>query len=94
MITQYDLDEIIPRITGELKIVLESELSLGNEIAEVAGGWPFSKANVWLKYRFKGKYDELNTLNYHFLGDPKNWLEHYENKDIEAMVAVRASAKT
>jgi len=94
MISKYDLDEIIPRITGELKAVLENELSLGNEIAEVAGGWPFSNANVWLKYCFKGKYDDYNTLKYYYLDDPKHWLEHYEDKSIQAMVAVRASAKT
>jgi hypothetical protein len=94
MVTKSDLDEIIPRITGELKAMLESELSLGNEIVEVAGGWPFPNANVWLKDKFKAKYDSHNTLEYHYLGDPKNWLEHYANREIGAMVAVRAAAKT
>ena len=94
MVTKYDIDEITLRLNGELQILLENELSLGNEIVEVAGGWPFSNANVWLKYRFKAKYDECTTLKYHYLNDPKHWVEHYEDKSIEAMVAVRASAKT
>ncbi len=94
MVTKYDLDEIIPRITGELKQLLDSELTLGNEIVEVAGGWPFPNANVWLKDKFKSKYNNFETLEYHYLGDIKNWLEHYADREIGAMVAVRAAAKT
>ncbi len=94
MVSEYDLDQIIPRITGELRVVLDNELTLGNEIVEVAGGWPFPNANVWLRDRFKGQYDTLKSLEYQFLGDPKNWMEHYANKGIGAMVAVRAAAKS
>lgn len=46
--------------------------------------------NVWLKKPLSQKYaTEYPSLEYAYLGDPRNWLEHYVDKEIGAMLAAK-----
>jgi hypothetical protein len=90
---QFSVGEILPRFHGPLKEILDVELSRGNSVVEVYAGWPMKIANVWLAKRFHDDYKHLHpNLRYTYLGDPKNWIEHYLDKERELMVAVSAIA--
>lgn len=92
-ISEYDLKEILPRVQGPLKKLLDAELSCGNSVVEISSGWPMREANVWLSKRFHRNYQEQYTnLKYTFLGDPKNWIEEYIDSELGLMVAVSAVA--
>ena len=92
-ISEYDLKEILPRVQGPLKGLLESELSFGNSIAEISSVWPMKKGNIWLSKRFQRDYQEqYPNLKYSDLGDPKNWIEEYIDSELGLMVAVSAAA--
>lgn len=92
-IFDYDLKEILPRVQGPLRQLLDQEISSGNSIVEIAGGWPMKNANVWLAKRFHQDYTSLFPgLTYRYLGDPKNWIEEYVDAESGLMVAVSASA--
>lgn len=93
-ILDYDLKEILPRLTGPLRIVLDRELAAGNTIAEIAAPWPMKHCNVWLAERFQADYaPEFPTLAYRWLGDPENWIEEYVDVERACMVAVGGSAR-
>jgi hypothetical protein len=47
MIHEYDLKEILPRLKGPLKNILDAEITAGNEIVEISSGWPMPQVNVW-----------------------------------------------
>jgi len=90
---EYDLQEILPRVQGPLREILDQELSSGNSIVEIAAPRPMKHANVWLAQRFREDYRErFPTLQYEYLGDPKVWVEHYLDVERGLMVAVSASA--
>jgi hypothetical protein len=92
-IYEYDLNEILPRVEGPLRELLDAELSCGNSMVEIAGGWPMEKANIWLSKRFHKNYqNQYPSLKYTYLGDPKNWIEEYIDIERGLMVAVSASA--
>lgn len=92
-ISEYDLKEILPRVQGTLKELLDAELSFGNSIVEISSVWPMEKANIWLSKRFRRGYQEqYPNLKYSYLGDPKNWIEEYIDSELGLMVAVSASA--
>ncbi|AUT66825.1 hypothetical protein [Paraburkholderia terrae] len=87
---EYDLSVLLPRLTGSLREILDAELSSGNAIVEISSGWPMSNVNVWLKNPLSQKYaTEYPSLEYAYLGDPRNWLEHYIDIESGAMVAVK-----
>ncbi len=89
----YDLKEILPRLQGSLKEVLNREISAGNSITEISAPWPMKNANVWLAKRFHEDYTtRFPNLRYRYLGDPKNWIEEYIDVEGGFMVAVSASA--
>lgn len=92
-IYDYDLKEILPRLQGPLRIVLDRELAAGNVITEITTPWPMKNCNVWLARRFHNNYgSEFPSIEYTYLGDPKNWIEQYIDKEHGSMVAVSASA--
>ncbi|TDG09783.1 hypothetical protein E1N52_04455 [Paraburkholderia guartelaensis] len=88
MIHDYDLSVILPRLSGPLRELLDAELSIGNTMVEISSGWPMPNVNVWLKNPLSRKYlANYPDLEYAYLGDPRNWLEHYIDTQIGAMVA-------
>ncbi|MGF6569118.1 hypothetical protein ABH945_001194 [Paraburkholderia sp. GAS333] len=90
MIHGYDLSVVLPRLTGPLRQVLDAELSVGNVMVEVTSGWPMPNVNAWLKNPLSRKYvADYPNLEYAYLGGPRNWLEHYMDTRIGAMVAAR-----
>lgn len=90
MIHDYDLSTILPRLTGPLREILDAELSVGNVMVEISSGWPMQNVNVWLKNPLSRKYiADYPDLEYTYLGDPRNWLEHYMDTRIGAMVAAK-----
>ena len=90
---EYDLKEILPRLQGPLRTVLDRELAAGNVITEISAPWPMKNCNVWLAQRFHRSYSgEFTGIEYSYLGDPKNWIEQYIDKEHGSMVAVSASA--
>ncbi|MEM5446100.1 hypothetical protein [Paraburkholderia guartelaensis] len=90
MIHDYDLSVILPRLSGPLREILDAELSIGNTMVEISSGWPMPNANVWLKNPLSRKYlAKYPDLEYAYLGDPRNWLEHYIDTQIGAMVAAK-----
>jgi len=89
----HDLEEILPRVVGPLREILDFELHAGNSIQEVAAPWPMKQANVWLAQRFHKDYAaDFPSLRYTYLGDPRNWIEEYVDVENQLMVAVSASA--
>lgn len=90
MIHEYDLAEILPRLTGPLRDILDAEISAGNVLVEVSSSWPMPNVNVWLKEPLTRKYaDKYPQLEYTYLGDPRNWLEQYIDCEVGAMVAAK-----
>ncbi|WP_322032828.1 hypothetical protein [Paraburkholderia sp. J76] len=90
MIHDYDLSVILPRLSGPLREILDAELSIGNVMVEVSSGWPMPNVNVWLKNPLSRKYvTNYPDLEYAYLDDPRNWLEHYIDTRIGAMVAAK-----
>jgi hypothetical protein len=90
MIHDYDLSVILPRLSGPLRELLDAELSIGNTMVEISSGWPMPNVNVWLKNPLSRKYlANYPDLEYAYLGDPRNWLEHYIDTQIGAMVAAK-----
>lgn len=88
MIYEYDLQEILPRLTGPLREILDAELAAGNEMDEISDTWPYPRVNVWLKRPLTDKYlKKYPQLKYTYLGDPKNWREEYVDETIGGMVA-------
>lgn len=91
-IYEYDLKEILPRVVGPLRNILDCETVAGNLIVEVSSQWPMKVANVWLAKRFHQNYvAQFPMLQYEYLGDPKNWIEHYIDVERGLMVAVSVS---
>jgi len=89
---EYDLREILPRVQGLLREILEQELAAGNHIVEIAGGWPLKNANIWLASRFHEDYrSQFPMVSYRYLGDPKVWVEEYVDEDRGLMIAVTAT---
>lgn len=90
MVLEYDIKVILPRLSGALKEIVESELAAGNSIAEISSNWPMKNVNVWfyrpLTDRYKAMFPELS---YEYLNDPKNWREHYLDVANGAMVAAK-----
>ncbi|SKC83404.1 hypothetical protein SAMN05445504_3622 [Burkholderia sp. CF099] len=90
MIHEYDLSVVLPRLTGPLREILDTELSGGNVIVEISGSWPMPNVNVWLRKPLSQKYAaNYPSLEYAYLGDPRNWLEHYIDREAGAMVAAK-----
>lgn len=88
-IYEYDLKEILPRLKGPLRELLELELARGNSMTEISESWPMQQANVWLARRFHVDYRaRFPSLKYRYLGDPRNWIEEYVNEELSLMVAV------
>lgn len=51
-----------------------------------------SNVNVWLKKPLGQKYAAAYpSLEYAYLGDPRNWLEHYIDVSTDAMVAAKCA---
>jgi hypothetical protein len=90
MIYDYDLKEILSKLKGPLKEILDAEIAAGNEMVEISSNWPMSEVNVWFKYPLTDKYkNSYPSLQYSYLGDPRNWLEEYMDNDNNAMVAAK-----
>ena len=90
---EYDLKEILPRLKGPLKEILDREISAGNSITEISAVWPMKNANIWLSQRFHDDYTiQFSNLHYKYLGDPKNWIEEYIDIEGGFMLAVSVSA--
>ena len=90
MIFGYDLNEILPRLCGPLKEIFDAEISSGNTIVEISSKWPMVKVNVWFARPLTDKYvAKYPDLEYEYLGDHRNWLEHYIDKENGAMVAAK-----
>lgn len=90
MIYEYDLKEILPRLKGPLREILDAEIAAGNEMVEISSKWPMPEVNVWLKYPLTDKYTKTYpSLQYSYLGDPKNWLEDYIDRESGSMVAAK-----
>jgi hypothetical protein len=90
---EYDLKEILPRLEGPLRDLLDLEVAAGNFIQEISAPWPMKRANVWLAKRFHTDYAaHFPALRYRYLGDPKNWIEEYIDVERDLMVAVSGSA--
>jgi hypothetical protein len=90
VIHEYDLSEILPRLTGPLREILDTELSGGNVIVEISSSWPMPNVNVWRRNPLSQKYAaDYPSLEYSYFGDPRNWLEHYMDKETGAMVAAK-----
>jgi hypothetical protein len=91
----YELKEILPRVQGPLRELLDREISSGNSIVQISGGWPMRNANVWLARRFHQDYTSMFPgLAYSYFGDPKNWIEEYVDAERSLMVAVSTCAWT
>ncbi|WP_147084212.1 hypothetical protein [Marinomonas aquiplantarum] len=85
---------VIEKLKGPLKELLAKELEAGNEIDTAESEWPRKRSNIWLKQRFHNDYKELYpSLKYRYLGDPRNWIEEYDDPENEEFIAVSASAK-
>ena len=70
------------------------EIEAGNEIDTIESDWPRKRSNIWLKSRFTKDYKEIYpSLTYRYLGDPRNWIEEYDDPQNEEFIAVSASAK-
>ena len=69
--------ELLSKVTGPIKEIIESEVSRGNSIAEVAGGWPMKEVNVWLEKRFSKDYSKLINIAYNKTNDPHYWFDEY-----------------
>jgi hypothetical protein len=92
MIYEYDLATILPRLTGDLREILDAEIASGNTLVEISSSWPMPSVNVWVKEPLTRKYvDKYPQLEYRFLGDPRHWLEEYIDRKIGAMVAAKFS---
>ncbi|WP_075358701.1 hypothetical protein [Caballeronia sordidicola] len=90
MIYEYDLSVILRRLSGPLREILDAELSGGNVIVEISSRWPMSNVNVWLKNPLSQKYATVYpSLEYAYLGDPRNWLVHYIDIETGAMIATK-----
>ncbi|RKF47083.1 hypothetical protein [Paraburkholderia fungorum] len=90
MIYEYDLSVVLPRLTGSLREILDAELAGGNVIVEISSSWPMPNVNVWLKSPLGQKYArDYPSLEYTYLGDAMNWLEHYIDIEAGAMVAAK-----
>ena len=92
VIYDYDLSVILPRLTGPLREILDAEVSAGNVMVEVSSCWPMPNVNVWLRDPLTRNYaDRYPQLEYRYLGDPRNWLEEYIDRENGAMVAAKCS---
>ncbi|WP_206955456.1 hypothetical protein [Trinickia acidisoli] len=90
MIHNYDLSVILPRLSGPLREILDSELCIGNAMVEISSGWPMPNVNVWLKEPLGRKYAaDYPDLEYTYLGDARQWLEQYVDTKTGAMVAAK-----
>jgi hypothetical protein len=90
VIYDYDLSVILPRLTGPLREILDAEVSAGNVMVEVSSCWPMPNVNVWFRDPLTRNYaDRYPQLEYRYLGDPRNWLEEYIDRENGAMVAAR-----
>lgn len=90
MIYEYDLSVTLPRLTGPLREILDAELAGRNVVVEISSSWPMPNVNVWLKKPLSQKYvTDYPSLEYAYLGDPRNWLEHYIDIETGAMVAAK-----
>lgn len=90
VIYEYDLTTILPRLTGPLREILDAEISTGNVLVEISSSWPMPNVNVWFKDPLTRKYaDQYPKLEYSYLGDPRNWLEGYIDREFGAMVAAK-----
>lgn len=88
-IYDYDLKEILPKIQGPIREILEQDLALGNTIVEFSESWPLKGGNVWLAFGFQKDYSqEYPSLTYRFIGDPRQWLEEYADFDRGILIAV------
>ncbi|VCJ94867.1 hypothetical protein [Burkholderia pseudomallei] len=90
MIYEYDLQVILPRLTGPLREILDAEMAAGNVLVEISSCWPMPNVNVWLRNPLTRKYlARYPQLEYSYLGDPKHWLDQYVDRDVGAMVAAK-----
>lgn len=90
MLYEHDLKEILPKLKGPLREIQDAEIAAGNEMVEISSKWPMPEVNVWFKNPLTDQYKKLYpSLQYNYLGDPKNWLEEYIDKDNGAMVAAK-----
>lgn len=90
MIHDYDFSVILPRLSGPLREILDSELCIGNAMVEISSGWPMPNVNVWLKEPLGQKYAaDYPDLEYTYLGDARQWLEQYVDTKTGAMVAAK-----
>lgn len=88
MVYQYDIDMLLPKLTGPIREIVDSEIKNGNILAEVATAWPMQHVNVWFKKPFTATYrDKYPDITYCKLNDPKNWFEHYADEENGFMVA-------
>jgi len=76
MIYEYDLKKVLVSLKGPRREILDSEMAVGNDILEISRKWPMPEVNVWFKNPLTDKYEKsYPSLQYSFLGDPRNWLE-------------------
>jgi hypothetical protein len=72
-----------------LKNILESELALGNKIAEVSTGWGGPDAIlVILELPFKKSYS-AKDVTYHEVNDPHYWKAEYHHAALKQSVACK-----
>ena len=85
MITQEHIDNFSGRLTG----ILNSELRLGNEIAETSKGWPHKETIiVFLKSPFIECY-KFNDIDYRDINDIHYWKAEYFDKPTNHVLACK-----
>lgn len=73
----------------KLKLILNTEILSGNEIAETSTGWPFRNSIVViLKKPFIRKYT-IQHLDYREIDDPHYWKSEYFDTQTNHLLACR-----
>jgi len=82
-------EEHIKKFSKPLTEILNSELLLGNKIAETSDGWPTPKTIiVFLNKPFKKKYLS-SKIEFREINDPHYWKSEYFDKKTNHILACK-----
>jgi len=85
MMTQAHIDHF----SKALKIILDAEVRLGNEIVETSTGWPTEDAvTIFLKLPFLDTY-KIENVDYRDVDDRHYWKAEYIDKSTNHLLACR-----
>lgn len=79
-------NELLESLHPGLKFILDSELSLGNKIAEVSTDW--IPLFIILNFPFKKRY-EVEGVEFEEINDPHYWKAQYDVLDLKQCLACR-----